>query len=88
MFDSDYGDDGQENSRAKRKPFGQRKEPPFECDALAIRSTEKALLVDIQGEGEHWIPISQIEEDSEVRQEGDQGILTITGWIAKQKGFV
>jgi len=87
MFDSDYEDDGQEEQQ-KRKPYGRQKEPAYECDALAIHATEKALLVDIQGEGEHWIPLSQIEEDSEVQQEGDQGILTITGWIAKQKGFV
>lgn len=48
--------------------------------------TEKAILVEIEGE-EHWIPQSQIDDDSEVFSAGDEGTLVITEWIAEQKGL-
>lgn len=56
-------------------------------DATALRSTEKALLVQIDGE-EHWIPHSQIDDDSEVYKAGDAGELVISEWIAKEKKLV
>ena len=46
--------------------------------------TKKALLVTINGE-EHWMPKSQIHEDSEVSGKDDEGKLTVTVWIAEQK---
>lgn len=57
-------------------------------DVRGIRKSEKALLCDIPGEGEMWIPQTQIHDDSEVYQEGDVGKLVITKWIAEQKGLV
>ena len=51
-----------------------------------IRATAKALLVLIEDE-EVWIPVSQITDDSEVWQEGQEGLLVITEWIAEQKGL-
>ena len=51
-----------------------------------VRSTEKALLCEIDGE-EHWIPQSQITENSEVWCEGDVGKLVVTRWLAEQKGI-
>lgn len=59
----------------------------MKLDATALRSTDKALLVEVDGE-ELWIPHSQIDDDSEVYREGDAGQLVISEWIAKQKGLV
>lgn len=59
----------------------------FRCDAVALKATEKALLVDIDGD-EHWIPQSQIHEDSEVWKKGDEGELVITMYCAKMKGLI
>ena len=56
-------------------------------DVHCIRSTVAAALVVIEGE-EFWIPASQIEEESEVRRDGDEGTLVIRMWCARQKGLV
>lgn len=53
----------------------------------AIAETSAAVLCVIDGE-EHWIPQSQIDDDSEVSGKGDYGTLVITEWIAKHKGLV
>jgi hypothetical protein len=53
----------------------------------ALKSTKKALLCIIDGE-EDWIPFSQITDDSEVYQQGDEGTLIITRWLAYKKGLV
>lgn len=47
--------------------------------------TAKAILVDFGEEGEKWIPLSQVHEDSEVFEKGDTGDLIISRWIAQQK---
>lgn len=56
-------------------------------DVLCKRETGKACLCIIDGE-EHWIPKSQIHDDSEVYEEGHEGRLVVTQWIAEQKGLV
>ena len=53
-------------------------------DVEAKKETEKAILCDIDGK-EMWIPKSQIDDDSEVFEEGHYGTLIITDWIAEQK---
>ena len=53
-------------------------------DVEAIRSTDKAVLCRIEDE-EVWIPQSQIDDESEVWEEGDQGTLVISQWLADQK---
>ena len=55
--------------------------------AKCIKATPKAILVRIEG-GQHWIPQSQIHDDSEVWKEGDEGELAITEWIATEKGLI
>lgn len=52
----------------------------------SIRGSDKAILCEIDGE-EVWIPQSQIDEDSEVWESGQEGTLVITAWLAKQKGL-
>lgn len=63
-------------------------------DAVAIdgvyvkHETEKALLCVIEG-AEHWIPKSQIHDDSEVFDgvNHDQGRLVVKRWLAEEKGL-
>jgi hypothetical protein len=53
------------------------------------KETDRALLCIIEGE-EVWIPKSQLDDDSEVFNDGNnaEGKLVITEWIATQKGLV
>lgn len=53
-----------------------------------IKETALAVLVDIPGIGEKWIPKSQIDDDSEVWEEGNEGTLVITEWFALERGLV
>jgi len=56
-------------------------------DVKALRQTEKALLCEIDG-AEHWVPQSQIHEDSEVYEAGNEGTLVVTHWWADKNGLV
>lgn len=56
-------------------------------DVNVIQETGKALLCVIDGK-HHWIPKSQIHDDSFVFANGHTGTLKITEWIAKEKGIV
>lgn len=57
-------------------------------DAICIRTTEKAILVVCgHDEEEHWIPKSQIDDDSEVYKVGDVGNLIISEWFASKEGI-
>jgi hypothetical protein len=56
-------------------------------DVFAKGASEKALLCVIDGD-EHWIPKSQISDDSEVYDRGHKGKLVITHWLAKQRELV
>ena len=56
-------------------------------DVVCTHATEKAILVEIDGD-DHWIPQSQIDEDSEVWRKGDEGTLIISDWIAQQRALV
>ena len=57
-------------------------------DAECTHSTDRALLVEADELDEPtWIPISQIREESEVREEGDAGTLVISRWLAEQKSL-
>lgn len=64
-----------------------RKKEEFD-GVTAVKETDAALLCSFVGDGDHWIPKSQIDEDSEVNQEGDQGTLVVSAWIAGEKGLV
>lgn len=58
-------------------------------DVHVKHATEKALLCVIDGD-EHWIPKSQIHDDSDVFDDlqNDRGTLVVTRWIAEQKRLV
>ncbi len=58
-------------------------------DARCERDTPNAILVSLEhGEQSIWIPQSQIDDDSEVWKEGDEGTLIISEWIAIQKELI
>ena len=54
---------------------------------LAVAETPLAILCRVDG-AEHWIPQSQIDDDSEVWHKGDEGKLVISEWIATEKKLV
>jgi hypothetical protein len=56
-------------------------------DVIALKETEAALLVEIEGE-EFWIPKSQIDDDSEVYKADTEGTLIITLWLAEKMEIV
>lgn len=56
-------------------------------DVKVIGESELALQCRIEGKL-HWIPKSQIHSDSEVYQQGDEGTLIVSEWIAEQKGLL
>lgn len=70
-------------------PEEKMAEELFKCEAVCKRETPKALLCEIDGDT-YWIPKSQIHDDSEVYDAGEnsEGTLVITEWIATQKGLM
>ena len=55
-------------------------------DVLIKKATTKAVLCSIDGD-DIWILLSQLDDDSEIWKEGDEGTLVISDWIAAQKGI-
>jgi len=58
-----------------------------DCHCLKISDSGKAILVKLPTGEKHWIPVSQVHEDSEVWNEGDEGSLVLSEWICAQKGI-
>ena len=55
-------------------------------DVVATKATERALLCRIDG-SEHWVPQSQIHDDSEVYEKGGEGKLVVMRWWAEKNGL-
>lgn len=58
-------------------------------DVLVKHLTEKALLVEIEGDP-YWVPFSQIHEDSELNKESvkdETGMLKTTTWWSDKEGL-
>lgn len=65
---------------------------PFKLGkAKGIRSTAKALLVEIEDDPEEkperWIPLSVIHDDSECYEDGTEGELVVHLWWAEKNGL-
>ena len=67
--------------------MSDKSEPVTFEKSQAVAESTKALLCIIDDE-EYWIPKSQIHEDSEVSEVGDEGDLIISEWLAIEKGLV
>lgn len=50
-----------------------------------VRETDKAFLIEVN-ETEYWIPKSQVS-NQEVDEDTDECLLTMSAWIAKEKGL-
>lgn len=90
MLDEMLGDEGPvppREARPQRPPRRRDDEVEAFEDVTVLAETEKAILCVIDDE-EHWIPISQIHDDSEVYRMGTEGVLIITRWLAKKKGLI
>ena len=57
------------------------------ASVIATAETDKAILVEIDDE-KHWVPKSQIHDDSEVWKKGQSGTLIVSQWYAEQKGWM
>lgn len=73
-------------SRDKMTAYEEDQER-VELDCRIIRASDKAILCDF-GDKEEWIPLSQVSDDSEIWCEGDEGVIIVSRWIAKQKGLI
>lgn len=61
---------------------------PVDLEVEILKETDKAFLIATDGK-EYWIPKSQtLPDESTVDSEGDKGTLSITDWIAEEKGLV
>lgn len=58
-----------------------------EIEGEVYAVTDKAILIDIESHGQEWIPKSQIIEGEEFPEKNEFIELTITTWIAEQKGI-
>ena len=56
-------------------------------DVEVIAQTDKAILCRINGD-EKWIPQSQVHDNSEIWNKGDEGTLVVTLWWAVKAGLV
>ena len=59
----------------------------YEITGRVVRTTERAALIDIDEHGEEWIPFSQMEVYDPDMERDDEVTVTITEWIAQQKGL-
>lgn len=60
-------------------------------NASVLRGSKKAVLVRFEHDGkqrEEWFPLSQVHDDSEVWNVGDEGVMLVKRWIASEKGLV
>ena len=56
---------------------------------VRLSRSGKALLCagGVCGEGT-WIPLGQLRSGSQVRHEGDRGLLVVGAWLAEKKGWL
>lgn len=68
--------------------MGYEDDEGFEIEGEVLAVTDKAILLKIDGHSQEWIPKSQILDGEEFPDKGDHIELTVTTWIAEQKGFI
>jgi len=56
-------------------------------DCRAIAQSVLGVLVHIDGV-DRWVPQSQIDDDSEIWRNGDEGTLVVSRWWAEKAGLV
>lgn len=56
-------------------------------DCRAVLAEDESIQVWIEGHGGHWVPRSVIHSGSMIRESGDEGILIVSGWWARNNGL-
>jgi hypothetical protein len=56
-------------------------------DVKAVADSELGLRISVGGKAV-WVPKSEIHEDSDVYENGTEGTLIISEWVAKKKGLI
>ena len=66
-----------------------RNEEPAEIEDVEVLEDKPGALLCLFPDGQEiWIPKSQIDEKSEVREHSDSGTLVIPAWLAKNEGLI
>jgi len=63
----------------------------FSIPVTLKRKTDAAILVEDEDGEEVWIPISQLDDDTEIWEDseiGEEGKLVIPEWLATKKGWL
>lgn len=51
-------------------------------NCICVKDTGKAILVENEDGESAWVPQSQVDEDSEVYSDGDEGTLVVSKWFS------
>lgn len=57
-----------------------------ECACTAV--SDNAVLIKHSSFGTTWIPKSQLHDNNEVNDLGDQGTLWVSTWLAEKRGWL
>jgi hypothetical protein len=63
----------------------------FAIPVTLKRKTDAAILVEDEDGEEVWIPISQLDDETEILEDseiGEEGKLVIPEWLATKKGWL
>ena len=74
-------------SRGFRDEAREKKSTHTFHEVLCKHETAAALLCVIDG-ADVWVPQSQVDDDSEVFEKGDEGKLVVAQWWAEKAGYV
>jgi len=56
--------------------------------AKVVQETAKALLVFLEHGEEVWLPLSQISDPDDYQAGDENCVISITEWLARQKGLL
>jgi hypothetical protein len=75
-----------DNRRRRKRAEGRSRniEPVAIPHVRALSETAKALRCDFGDDDDHWVPKSQIADQSEVKRKGDRGSLLVPKWWAEK----
>lgn len=78
--------DGKESERRWREMVERKSEGVRVGGVMCVWETERALKCVVEGE-EVWVPKSVVLEESEVREEGEEGDLVVERWFGVERGW-
>ena len=69
----------------KENPMRQSNDNTVDLEVVIKHETDKAYLIDYGGDEEVWMPKSQVRA---VEKKGRTATMTVTEWIADEKGLI